>query len=70
VVTLLNGTVQEIATGSSVLQLQALGLLYDPDAAYVEFKTTKPFNSVRVVVGSLASVLSSVKVYGACVTLQ
>jgi len=70
VVTLLNGTVQEIASGGSVLQLQALGLLYDPDAAYVEFKTTKPFNSVRVVVGSLASVLSSVKVYGACVTLQ
>jgi hypothetical protein len=70
VVTLLNGTVQEIATGGGVLQLQALGLLYDPDAAYVEFKTTKPFNSVRVVVGSLASVLSSVKVYGACVTLQ
>jgi hypothetical protein len=53
-----------------VWQLQALGLSFDPDATYVEFTTTKPFNSVSVVVGALASALSSVKVYGACVTLQ
>jgi hypothetical protein len=70
VITLLNGTAQETATGGSVWQLQALGLSFDPDATYVEFTTTKPFNSVSVVVGALASALSSVKVYGACVTLQ
>ncbi len=70
VVTLSNGTVQETATTGSLLQLQALGLLYDPDAGYVEFTTTKPFNSVRLVAGSLASVLSRFKVYGACVSLQ
>jgi trimeric autotransporter adhesin len=70
VVTLLNGNVQEIASGGSLLHLEALGLLYDPGAAFVEFTATKPFNSAQLIVGSLASVLSSFKVYGACATLQ
>jgi PKD repeat protein len=70
VVTSLNGTVQETATIGSLLQLQALGLLFNPDAAFVEFTTTKPFNAVSLNVGSTVSLLSSFKVYGACVTLQ
>lgn len=70
VVTQLNGTVQENATIGGLLQLQALGLLYDPDAGLVECTATKPFNRVRLGVGSLLGVLRSFKVYGACVPLQ
>lgn len=70
VVTSLNGVVQETATTANLLQLQALGLLYDPDAGYVEFTTSKSFNAVSLDVGSVLGVLSTVKVYGACVSLQ
>lgn len=69
-VTLLQGSVQETAGIGDVLELKALGLLNDPNAGFVEFKTTKPFDSVRVDAGSLASVLSRFRVYGACVSLQ
>ena len=63
-------TVQQVATLSSLLTLQALGTRYDPDAGYVAFKTTLPFNSAALIVSSLAEVGSNFKVYGACVTLQ
>jgi hypothetical protein len=69
--TLLNGVVQETATTGSVLTLQAAGLLsIDPDAGYAEFTTTKPFDSLQMTEGSLVSLDSNVKVYGACVSLQ
>jgi hypothetical protein len=68
--TLLNGTVQDTATTSNLLTLQALGLLSNPNEGFVGFKTTKPFNAVEVDLGSLASVLGSLDVYNACVSLQ
>ena len=71
IITSLQSTVQETASASNLLDLQALGLLaYDPTAGYAEFTTTKPFDSVAINVQSLLSVLSTVKVYGACVSLQ
>ena len=68
--TLLNGTVQETATTSNLLTLQAIGLLNNPNEGFVGFKTTKQFNAVEVDLGSLASVLGTLDVYGGCVSLQ
>ena len=69
--TLLNGAVQETATSTGLLGLDALGLIaINPDAGFVDFTATKPFNSVAIVAGSVASVLGTYKVYDACVTLQ
>ena len=70
VTTLLQGSVQETAGIDNLLQIKALGLLNDPNAGFVEFQTTKPFDSVRVDAGSLVSALSRFRVYGACVSLQ
>jgi hypothetical protein len=60
---LLNGTVQDTATTSNLLTLQALGLLSNPNEGFVGFKTTKPFNAVEVDLGSLASVPGTLDVY-------
>jgi hypothetical protein len=69
--TLIGNTVQESVTGSGLLGLDALGLIaVNPDAGYVSFTTTKPFNSVELIATSVASVLGTYKVYDACVTLQ
>jgi hypothetical protein len=69
--TSLNGVTQDTASTATVLQLQAAGLLsVDPEAGYVEFTTTHQFDSVQLTEGSLLSVESKVKVYGACVSLQ
>jgi len=71
VVTLLNNAVQETATANGLLNLDALGLIaVNPAAGFVDFTTTKPFNSVAIVAGSVASVIGTYKVYDACVTLQ
>jgi len=71
IVTLLNGTVQETATTSNQLGLQTIGLVsHDPNEAFVGFTTTKPFNAVEVDLGQLASVLATLNVYSACVSLQ
>src|SRR5262249_46727630 len=60
--TLLNGTVQEIATAGSLLTLNAAGLIsIDPDAGFVNFRTSKPFNQVQLVVGSVAALNSNVR---------
>jgi len=69
--TLIGNTVQESATGSALLGLDALGLIaVNPDAGFASFTTTKPFNSVAIIAGSVASVLATYQVYDACVTLQ
>ena len=68
--TLLNGAQQESATAATILELSALGMHSNPDIGFVGFTTSKPFNAVRIDVGSLASVATTVNVYGACVTLQ
>jgi uncharacterized cupredoxin-like copper-binding protein len=69
--TLAGGTVQETATVGNLLTLQAAGVLsVDPDAGFAGFTTTKPFDSVQLVAGSLVSVASNIKVYNACVSMQ
>ena len=68
--TLLNGSAQETATASTLLQLSALGAFVDPHEGFVSFATTKPFNAVQLSLGSLAGVSSTLNVYAACVTLQ
>ena len=68
--TLLNGTLQEIATTGNLLTLQALGLLANTHEGFVGFTTSKPFNAVEIDLGQLASVLGSLNVYGSCVSLQ
>lgn len=68
--TFLNGTQQEAATAATILGLSALGGSSIPDAGFLGFTTSKPFNAVRIDVGSLLSVADTVNVYGACVTLQ
>ncbi len=64
--TLLNGAQQESATAATILELSALGLHSNPDVGFVGFTTSKPFNAVRIDVGSLASVATTVNVYGLC----
>ncbi len=70
--TYLHGSLQETATTSNnLLKLQALGLLsVGANAGYVGFTTTKPFDEVSVKVQSVATVLSTVNVYRACVSLK
>lgn len=68
--TLKNNVVQESATTSSLLSLQAVGLLNNPNAGYAGFTTTKSFDSVQLVMNPLAGVLTQTNVYGACVSLQ
>jgi hypothetical protein len=69
--TLLNGTVQEVATTSGLLTLEALGLLsVNPQAGYVGFVATKPFDAAAVTSSALLTALSSLRVYEMCVSLQ
>jgi hypothetical protein len=68
--TFLNGTLRETATLSNLLSLQAVGLLNNPNEGFVGFRTSKSFNAVEVDLGSLASLLGTVDVYGACVSLN
>jgi hypothetical protein len=68
--TLLSGQVQESATRSNLLQLQALGLFSNPDEGWIEFTTTKAFNEVRLDLVSTVGALFTLQVYGACVTTQ
>jgi hypothetical protein len=68
--TLLNGTTQEVADSATLLELMALAGNADPNARFLGFEATKPFNAVRIDVGSLLSVSTTMHVYSACVTLQ
>jgi hypothetical protein len=69
--TLLGSTVQESATIGGLLNLDALGLIaVNPNAGFATFTTTKPFNSLAIVAGSVASVIATYNVYDACVSLQ
>lgn len=67
--TLLNGKVQETATGSTaLLHLDLLTLLNNPSASFVSFKTTKDFNGLAFTDGNLLSVLGQANLYQACVS--
>ncbi|HTU65619.1 MAG TPA: hypothetical protein VMF52_06705 [Steroidobacteraceae bacterium] len=68
--TYLDGVQQETASVNDVLDISALGLLQDPEAAFVGFRATKPFDRARIDLFSVASVLDTKRVYGSCVTLQ
>jgi hypothetical protein len=69
--TLMGNTVQESATIGGLLNLDALGLIaVNPNAGFATFTTTKPFNSLAIVAGSVASVIATYNVYDACVSLQ
>jgi hypothetical protein len=68
--TYLNGAAQESATATGLLQVSAVGLFTDPDEGFLSFPTSKPFNEVRLDLGSLAAVGSVLNVYQACVSLQ
>jgi hypothetical protein len=68
--TYLDGVPQEWAIGGGLLQLDALGLFANPKEGFVYFHTARPFNSVRLNVASLASVSTTLNVYGACVSQQ
>ncbi len=69
--TLLGGVVQESATIGGLLNLDALGLIaVNPNAGFASFTTTKPFNSLAIVAGSVLSVIATYNVYDACVSLQ
>jgi trimeric autotransporter adhesin len=70
--TYLAGTLQQTATPqNNLLTLQALGLLsVNSNAGFAGFTTTKPFDEVDVKVSQVVGVLTTVKVYRACVSLQ
>jgi hypothetical protein len=68
--TLKSNIVQETATTSNLLGLQALGLLNNPNEGFTGFTTTKSFDSVRVTVNPLVGLITESDVYGACVSLQ
>jgi trimeric autotransporter adhesin len=70
--TYLAGVLQQSATPqNNLLHLQALGLLtVDSNAGFAGFTATKPFDALDVKVTQVAGLLSTVKVYRACVSLQ
>jgi len=66
-----NGTFQESRSGSGLLDLAVLNLLNvsltGANDYNIGFRTTLPYDEVRISVGSLASVINIIQVYGAFV---
>lgn len=66
-----NGMPQESASGSGLLDLSLLGLLNasltGPGNFNIGFRTTLPYDEIQISVGSLASVINIIEVYGAFV---
>ena len=68
VTTYLNGTFVQSASGNSLLSAVALG---GASPAYqVGFKTTLPFNQIRITVDGVASILTDISVYYAYIKLD
>ena len=68
-----NGVLQETRGGSQLLNLSALGIIYINQTAgiyNVGFKATLPFDEIRIRVGSLASVINNINVFGAFVNTK
>jgi hypothetical protein len=67
--TYLDGDLQEFAFGANLIDAELLILFINPDAGVynVGFMTTLPFDEIRITVGSLASVINIINVYGAFV---
>lgn len=66
-----DGIPQESASGSGLLDLALLGLLNasltGPGNFNIGFRTTLPYDEIQISVGSLASVINIIEVYGAYV---
>ena len=63
-----NGVLQESGTAGQLIDLSALGLdvLGSVPGTYnIGFKTTLPFDEIRLTLNSVASVINSINVYGA-----
>ncbi|REE24322.1 putative repeat protein (TIGR01451 family)/gliding motility-associated-like protein [Winogradskyella pacifica] len=70
--TYLDGIVQESETSSSLLALEALGLInitpsYTDGFYLVGFETSLPYDELRITVGALVAVINSIEVYGSYV---
>lgn len=69
--TYLDGVPQESESGSGLLDLALLGLLNvsltGPGDFNIGFRTTLPYDEIQISVGSLASVINIIQVYGAFV---
>ncbi|MEL1239665.1 DUF7507 domain-containing protein [Flavobacterium flavipallidum] len=65
-----NGVLQESRTGGQIIDLSLIGLdvLGSVPGVYnIGFKTTLPFDEIRLTLNSVASVINSINVYGAFV---
>ncbi|MEW5675624.1 T9SS type A sorting domain-containing protein [Flavobacterium enshiense] len=67
-----NGQFQESRTGAQLLSLSLLTPIFGSGPGFynVGFKTTLPFDEIQIKVGSLASAISNVNVYGAFVNTK
>ncbi len=70
--TYLDGTLQECQSANTLLSIELLTNLFAPssDVYNVGFISTLPYNEIQISVGSLASVLNIIRVYGAFVDVQ
>lgn len=64
-----NGVPQECKSGTNLLELNLLGIFIGPGPGIhnVGFKTTLPYDEVRISAGSLVSLINRIRVYGAFV---
>ncbi|MFN3752447.1 T9SS type A sorting domain-containing protein [Flavobacterium sp.] len=67
-----NGMLQETKSGGQLLSLSLLVPIFGSGPGFynVGFKATLPFDEIRIRVGSLASVISNINVYGAFVNTK
>jgi hypothetical protein len=67
-----NGALQEVKTGGQLISLSLLVPILGSGPGFynVGFKATLPFDEIKIRVGSLASVISNVNVYGAFVNTK
>ncbi|WP_413533986.1 hypothetical protein [Empedobacter brevis] len=62
--TYLNGNLQETVSSTGLLDLSVLGIInVGIGQTNYGFKSTKPFNEVKIEISSLASVINTIKVY-------
>jgi hypothetical protein len=64
-----NGMPQECKSGTNLLELSLLGIFIGPGPGIhnVGFKTTLPYDEIRISAGSLVSLINRIRVYGAFV---
>ncbi|MEP7197030.1 MAG: hypothetical protein ABI851_10960, partial [Saprospiraceae bacterium] len=64
-----NGVQQECKSGTNLLELSLLGIFIGPGPGIhnVGFKTTLPYDEIRISAGNLVGLINSIRVYGAFV---